>query len=195
MSAQKSASDAASILKQIAQHEQVVQLENKRLKQLLSIQDALIEKQRSVLCDVAAKAQELRKLEDEREKLRNKLNQQKTQLLVAGSESQDVSELIETVLGEDSVVPEVSESPAGENTLKVIEQIQASVFELTQACLNSPDLSVSPDQVTALITDVNNMIDEAVNNGLAKESPEDTIRRQSFVITSMIQEPTDGTEV
>ena len=176
--------DALALLQQIVEQAKIVELENKRLKQLLSIQDAVIEQERTALREVAATTKELMKVEEERAKLRAQLGSQKSDLLVACSESHEVENLVEKSLESESGLSPISVTPAGRLALKVIEKIQGSILALTQLCLKSEDLSVPQDALTLVIEEVNQMIDDAVNSGIAKESPQDTIRRQAFVITS-----------
>ena len=184
MSADKPSMDALALLQQIVEQAKIVELENKRLKQLLSIQDAVIEQERTALREVAATTKELMKVEEERAKLRAQLGSQKSDLLVACSESHEVENLVEKSLESESGLSPISVTPAGRLALKVIEKIQGSILALTQLCLKSEDLSVPQDALTLVIEEVNQMIDDAVNSGIAKESPQDTIRRQAFVITS-----------
>lgn len=176
----------AAMIQQIAQQEKAVQLENKRLTQLMSIQDALIQKQRGILADVAKTAQELREVEEKRAKLRAALTMQKTQLLVGASESQDASTLIEETLMQSESDTPISTGTSGKATLKAIDAIQAKMMALTQECLQGQDLSIPSDQLQQFIGDVSDLLQKLVDGGLVTESPEDTIRRQSYIIASMV---------
>lgn len=194
MAAQNPLAGAGAIVQQIKEQEQFVTQENRKLKQLIAIQDALIKKQREGLLEVAKTAAELSAVEQERAKLRKKLNSQKTKLLVAAAESTDASSIIEQTLSESTPSESIANGATGTTTLKAIEFIQSGLFALTESCLKSQDLSVPPEAVNALISNVNDVIQNAIDSGVAKESPEDTIRRQSFVITSLVPEPEEDVE-
>ena len=194
MAAQNPMAGISGMIQQIKEQEQIVTQENRRLKQLIAIQDALIKKQREGLLEVAKTASELAAIEQERTKLRNKLNSQKTKLLVSAAETSDASSLIENTLAQSGPTEAISSGATGAATLKAIEVIQSQLFSLTEACLKNQDLSVPPEAVSDLISNVNEVIQKTIDNGIAKESAEDTIRRQNFVITSLVPEPEDEAE-
>ena len=183
---QMSQIDTIALLQQLIEQAKVVELDNKRLKQLVAIQESVIEEERATLREVAATTRELMKVEAERAKLRAQLGLEKSDLLVACSGSHEVENLVEKSLESETGLSPISATPAGRLALAVVEKIQGSIMALTQLCLKSEDLSVSQDALTLVIEDVNQMIDDAVNSGIAKESPQDTIRRQAFVITSVM---------
>ena len=72
-----------AVIKQIKETETVAREENEHVKQLISIQDSLIEKQRKLLVEVAKQSAELLAVEEKRNSLKEQLCSQKTKLLVS----------------------------------------------------------------------------------------------------------------
>ena len=175
----------AALLQQISQQEKLVQLENKRLNQLMTIQDALIQKQRASLQEVSATATSLRAVEAQRAKLRAQLSLQKSKLLVSASESKDASSLIDETLAQGDIPPLLSTGAAGVAALKVVETLQANMMAMLQDCIKSPTLSVPSERVMEVILDINEVLQKLVDAGIVKESPENTIRRQAYVIQGL----------
>lgn len=179
----------ASIIQQIHEQKEAAEEEFRRVKQISLIQDELIQKQRQTLTEIAETSFELEKVEQQRSALKQKLASQKSQLLVAASESSDLYSLINEAI--DSEPPLIASSSAGSAALKAIEEIQKDVFALTETCLQSSDFTIPQDSLTDVILSANNLIRTIVQNGNATESSEDTIRRQSFLISSLISPPED----
>ena len=84
-----------AVIKQIKETETVAREENDHVKQLISIQDSLIEKQRKLLVEVAKQSAELLAVEEKRNSLKEQLCSQKTKLLVSASEGSEGSSIID----------------------------------------------------------------------------------------------------
>jgi myosin heavy subunit len=173
------------VIQRAKEEEATVQEENKRLKQILELQDQLIKKQRAVLLEVAKTSAELAEVEKQRAVLKAKLASQKSVLLVSASETAQVSSIIEKVI-EASAPPPLSAGKSGEVTLNAIEKIQAQVFAVTETCMKDPNMSVSIDIANQLIFAVNDVLEAAIQSGAAEEPPEDTIKRQSYLISALV---------
>ena len=176
------------MIKAIQEQENITKEENQRLQKLLQVQEQLIEKQRNSLKEVAETSLELLKVEEKRKELKQKLHTQKTKLLVSSSEGSEVSSIIGEVISQQPAPTAMSKTPSGTTALKVIELIQKQIFGLTESCLQSKELSVQPEILRETVVKVNEVIDSVVNSGNVKESSEDKIRRQSFVITALVQQ-------
>lgn len=174
----------ASIIQQIQQQKKLAEEEYQRTKQLTEIQDELIKKQRDTLLQIAQTSNELQQVEEKRDSLKQKLSSQKSKLLVAASESSDLTNLINDTIALDN--PQIANTSSGTTALKTIEAIQSNVFALTEECMKSENFTVSNDGMDQLIVTVNKLIQDAIKGGSVKESTEDTIRRQSFVISSLV---------
>ncbi|OHT05495.1 hypothetical protein TRFO_26767 [Tritrichomonas foetus] len=178
----------AAVISQINQQKEIAEEENHRYKQLLSIQDALIDKQRAALAEIAKTSQELQAVEEKRNQLKNQLSSQKSKLLIAASESSDLQTLIEQTVGADNSSP-MTTSPVA---LKCVEDIQKAVFSLTEAALKEDNLSIPAENMSDVILTVSEIIQNAISSGAAKETTEDTVRRQSFVISSLVPPPPES---
>lgn len=176
----------SSTIQKIKEAEIACREENERVKQLVALQDALIRKQRSILKEVAKTSTELLEVELQRNKLKQKLASQKSQLLVSASESAETNSIIDETLNGSDIVPSISNSSSGSAALKAVELIQKCIFTTTEACLKTDDFTAPPESLQSLVSNVNQIIQRTVEAGLAKESSEDTVRRQSFVISSLI---------
>lgn len=175
----------AAIIQQTKQQEQMALEENKRLKVLVSIQDALVGKERSILVEVAKTSTELQEVEKKRAELKAKLAGQKTQMLITVAESTEVSRVVERVVSATDQ-PSIASSNAGSMALKAIEGIQSSIFGLVSKCLESETISVDGDSLNELVVDVSEVVEAVVQNGGAEEKLEDTIRRQGYVLAAMV---------
>ena len=181
-----------AVIKQIKETETVAREENEHVKQLISIQDSLIEKQRKLLVEVAKQSAELLAVEEKRNSLKEQLCSQKTKLLVSASEGSEGSSIIDLTLNQPDMTPAIANSASGRAALKAIEQIQQSLFTITDSCLKTENLTVSQDAIQALILETNEVIQQVLQTGAAKETSEDTVRRQSFVIAALVpQQPTE----
>ena len=174
----------ASIIQQIQQQKKLAEEDYQRTKQLTMIQDELIKKQRETLLQIQQTTNELEQVEEKRDNLKQKLASQKSRLLVAASESSDLTNLINDTIALDN--PQIANTSSGAAALKAIEAIQTNVFSLTEECMKSENFTVSADGMDQLIVTVNKLIQDAIKDGAVKESTEDTIRRQSFVISSLV---------
>ncbi|KAK8845003.1 hypothetical protein M9Y10_021178 [Tritrichomonas musculus] len=174
----------SSIIQQIQQQKKLVEEDYQRTKQLVSIQDELIKKQRDTLLQIQQTSNELQQVEEKRDSLKQQLATQKSKLLVAASESTDLTNLINDTIAQDN--PQIANTSSGSAALKAIESIQNSVFSLTEECMKSENFTVSADGMDQLIVNVNKLIQDAIKDGSVKETTEDTIRRQSFVISSLV---------
>ncbi|OHS95938.1 hypothetical protein TRFO_37932 [Tritrichomonas foetus] len=174
---------------QIKETETMAREENAHIKQLIAIQDALIQKQRQILLDVAKTSSELLAVEIQRSQLKQKLGSQKSKLLVSSSESSEVNSLIEQTLSQPDSQPPISSGASGAAALKAIELIQQNLFAVTESCLKTEDLSAPAESLQSLIIDVNEIIQQTLKSGVAKETTEDTVRRQSFVISALVPPP------
>ncbi|EAY08211.1 hypothetical protein TVAG_308170 [Trichomonas vaginalis G3] len=161
--------------------------ENTQLKKILQIQDTLIEKQRKLLQEVSQTSNELLEVENKRKEIKEKLSSQKTELLVTSSSAQQVSTIIQNTLASGQGSPEISETQSGKFALKLIEAISRSIYQITEDCIKSETLSVSADRIHAAINDADTVIQKIIDAGLATESQEDTIRRNSYTIYSLVQ--------
>ena len=174
----------ASIIQQIQQQKRLAEEDYQRTKQLSSIQDELIKKQRETLLQIQQTSNELQQIEEKRDALKQKLASQKSKLLVAASESSDLTNLINDTIAQDN--PQIANTSSGASALKAIESIQSNVFSLTEECLKSENFIVSNDGMNQIIINVNKIIQDAIKDGSVKETTEDTIRRQSFIISSSV---------
>ncbi|KAH0792493.1 hypothetical protein GPJ56_003670 [Histomonas meleagridis] len=179
-----------AILKEIREEEQVVTEENLYLKKLEQIQNSLLNSQREQLTQVAKLSSELAEVEDKRKALQEQLLSQKAKLLISASESADASGIIEHALQNSEQTP-IGSQKIGEKTLSFIEIIQKSVFKITESCLKSDDLTASESDLKGLILKLNDLISNAVETGEIKEAPEDTARRQSYVISTLYSHEDD----
>ncbi|KAH0793462.1 hypothetical protein GPJ56_002509 [Histomonas meleagridis] len=170
----------------LKEKEKQVNMENSRLKQLSQIQDALIDKQREILLEVVKTSKELIEVEQRRKEIKEMIEKQKHDLLISSAKAKNINSIIDKAIGDADHQAQVADGPTGIATLKIIEQIQNSLFTLTESCLDSQDLSVPEDKMKNLVSSVNEIIQNAIDSGFAKESPDDTIRRQSFIISSMV---------
>lgn len=173
-----------AMLKDIKEQEQVANEENRYLKKLEQIQSNILNSQREQLFQVSELSRELAEVEEKRKALQEQLLSQRTRLLISASESADASSIIEHALSSSEQIP-ISSKKIGENTLSIIESIQQSVFKLTESCLRSDDLTASGDDLKNLILQINDIISKEVVSGEIKEAPEDTARRQSYVISAL----------
>ena len=181
----------ATVINQISQQKKLAEEENRRIQKLVEIQDTLIEKQRQTLQEISNTSQELKEIEAKRSALKEQLSSQKTKLLCAASESSDLTSLIEQTVTFDDLA--VSNGASGQAALKCIEEIQKAVFSLTNSCLEDDNLSIPGEQMNEVILTVNDIIQTAIQSGTVKESTEDTVRRQSFVISSLVPpQPTES---
>ena len=179
-------SSISSFIQQIKETEAAVREENDRIKQLVAIQEALIQKQRNLLIEVAKTSSELLEVETQRTKLKQNLTSQKSKLLISAGESSETNSIVEQTLSDPSSIPSVSNTEAGAAALKAVELIQKSLFAVTEEALKSEDLSVPSDSLQTLVSSVNDIIQRTIKLGHAKETAEDTVRRQSFVISSLV---------
>lgn len=179
-------SSISSFIQQIKETEVAVREENERIKQLVAIQDALIQKQRNILIEVAKTSSELLEVETQRNKLKQTLSSQKSKLLISAGESSETNSIVEQTLSDPSSIPSVSNTESGAAALKAIELIQKTLFAVTEEALKSEDLSAPSDSVQTLVASVNDIIQRTIKLGHAKETAEDTVRRQSFVISSLV---------
>lgn len=182
----KGAPKVEEMLAAITNEEKRVTDENARLQKVLQIQNALIEKERNILVDVAKTSQELYEIEKKRAELKSKLSSHKTQLLVAASEAQEAMSVIQTTLADGPDSPAISETQSGKFALKIVEAINQNIFQLTEACLKSDSLSVDAGKLHEAINDVNSLIQKVIDADLATETQDDTIRRNSFVISNLV---------
>jgi myosin heavy subunit len=178
----------SNIIQQAKEQEASVTEENSRLKTLAKLQDDLIQKQRSALLEVAHTSAELAEVEKQRTILKARLAAQKTKLLVAASEAAQASSIIEKVIEASSPSP-IASSQSGAVALSAIEKIQSELFGVTDQCMKAQNLSVSPEIAGELVCSVNDIIEEAIRTGAVDESPEDTVKRQSYVISALIPQP------
>jgi hypothetical protein len=162
--------------------------ENERLKSLVALADSLIAKQRDALTDVARLCTELSAVEAQRSALKNRLASQKSTLLVAASEVAGVTVAVDQSLEGAAEAP-ISAGPAGAAALEAIEKIQAAVFAVTQSCLQSDKFTVQVGEANALVCTVSDIIDDVVKKGAAVEDTEDTVRRQSYIISAFVSQP------
>lgn len=179
--------DVSNMIQAIADNEKAVKAENNRLKQIYAIQESVMEKQRQLLKEVAKTSAELLEVERKRAELKEKLASQKTSLLTASAEAQEVSSIIEEILVNAPPPLEMSKTPSGNLALKVIETVGQNISEITNMCINSQNLSVPADHLNQAVVTLNELIQKLVDANVAIESPEDTINRQSFVISSLVR--------
>jgi hypothetical protein len=175
----------ASRIAQVKQQQEAFLQENKRLKALISVQNTLVEKHRQALAEVAKTSAELAAIEKQRIQLKQKLSAQKSKLLVGASEAAEMAAIVERSL-ERNGVPAIANSEAGSVALNAITKIQAALAQVVQASLKSEDLSVSSDDMTALICNVSDILESATKTGAVSESLEDQVKRQALVISSLL---------
>jgi myosin heavy subunit len=180
----------SNVIQKAKEEETAVLQENERLKKLLTLQEELIKKQRAALLEVTKTAAELAEIEKQRTLLKSRLASQKSQLLVSASEAAQVSSLIDKII-EDSSPPPLSAGKTGELTLSAIEKIQAQTFAVTEQCMKDPNMSVPIDVANQLIFAVNDVVEAVIRSGAAEEPPEDTIKRQSYLISALVP-PQEG---
>lgn len=179
--------DLSKLMAQVKASEAQAQEENQKLKQLLSIQETLMQKQREALLNVAELSSQLMEVDKQRKALQEELLTQRTQLLLDSAESKRLSATIEEVLS-DANIP-VSDPETSQVILQSIEDIQKGVFTVTESSLQQEDLKVKPEEVKTLVKNINTIIESAIQSGTIKEDPEDTVRRQGYVIDTLISEP------
>ena len=186
---QKPSLNLNSIIQAVQQQQEVATDENKRLHQILAIQKTLMEKQRKYLLDIATTTKELLEVELKRKALKEKLASQKTALLIAASEAQETQNIVGEVIQAAPDAPPISSTESGQFAAKIVDAISSQVFEMTEQCLKSQDLSISSTDIQSAIISINQLIQKVIDAGIATESPEDTIRRQSYAISSLVSTP------
>jgi hypothetical protein len=177
-------SPIASLVAQTRDAETAAARQQELLTSLIARSDELISRHREGLLEVARLSSELAEIEKRRAVLKGALASQKSRLLITAAETADVSRLIGQALEAEGEA-----APAGSAALQPIEKIQAAVFALTEKCLSSQNLTVAQEDADALVCTVSEVLEEAVKAGAAQEAPEDTIRRQSYVISALLPPP------
>lgn len=179
--------DVSSMISAIANNEKLVVEENSRLKQIYAIQEALMEKQRKALKEVAQTSAELLEVEKKRAELKEKLASQKTQLLTSSAEAQEVSSIIEEILNNSPQPTPIAETNSGNIALKIVETVAKHVSELTDACIKDKTLCAPASNLQDIIMVTSQLIQKVADADLIKESSQDVINRQSYVISSLVQ--------
>ena len=179
----------AEMIQAVQEQDKVVREENSRLNKLLEVQDQLIEKQRILLKEVAETSSELYEILEKMKELKQKLFDQKKMLLVDSSESSQASSIIDEVVSQQTPPPSIANSPSGNLALKAVEIVGKQIFDLTESCLKSNELSVPAESIRELLAKVNDVIEASIRSGNATESEEDQIRRQSFIISALVPQP------
>jgi len=181
--------DLSAIIEQTKEQEKATEDDHHRLKELATIQEALLAKERQTLLDIARAASELREVEKARAGLKGKLATQKTALLVGASDIALLSAEIEKVLSSDGEpgTPGV----AGAAALKAVEAIWGLLYGVTNDCLESQEMVAAAGTMSDAVTAIVGVLDEAVTKGDVIEKPEDTIRRQGLVLGAMAPAPDD----
>jgi hypothetical protein len=175
----------SNVIQQAKEQETAVTQENSRLKTLVKLQEELIKKQRAALLEVAKTSAELAEVEKQRSLLKSRLAAQKSALLIAASEGAQVSSVIDKVIEGANPSP-ISARQSGAVALAAIEKIQAELFAVTDQCMKAQNLAVSAEIAGELICSVNDIVEEAIRSGAVEESPEDTVKRQAYVISALI---------
>lgn len=183
-------SNIMAIVEQSKLQEKAIAEENRRLKMLSSIQDSLINKQRESIMEVAKTGQELQEIEKKRLALKKKLSDLKTKTLIASSETAEVTKIVEQIVNAEQ--SPISSGEKGSEALKAIETIQSIMFGVTEKCLKAEDLSADSDSLCDLVSGISDVIESLVSSGNAKEDAEDTIRRQGYVISTMVPQLAEG---
>lgn len=183
-------SNIMAIVEQSKLQEKAIAEENRRLKMLSSIQDSLINKQRESIMEVAKTGQELQEIEKKRLALKKKLSDLKTKTLIASSETAEMTQIVEQIVNADQAP--ISSGEKGSEALKAIETIQSIMFGVTEKCLKAEDLSADSDSLSDLVSGISDVIESLVSSGNAKEDAEDTIRRQGYVISTMVPQLAEG---
>ena len=165
-----------SIIQAVQKQQDLAQDENKRLQQILAIQQSLVEKQRKYLVDIAETTKELLEVEKKRNELKAILSTQKSGLLIAASEAQEASTLVGEVLQAAPDAPPVSATESGQFAAKIVDAVSSEIFQLTEKCLKSEDLSISNNDIQGSIIAINQLVQKLIDAVIAIESPEDSIR-------------------
>jgi hypothetical protein len=181
-------SSITSLVAQVKESETAATEAHDLLAALVTRSDELIARHREGLLEVARLSAELAEIEKRRAVLKSALASQKSKLLITAAETAEVSQLIEQAVEAGEQAP-IASGASGNVALQSIEKIQAAVFALTEKCLSSQNLTVAQEDADALICAVSDVVEEAVKAGGALEAPEDTIRRQSFVISALVPPP------
>jgi capsular polysaccharide biosynthesis protein len=189
MSAQELFASLEANMNQTKDREASLKDENRRLKSLSAIQDALLKKQRDALQEVTKGSSELEEVEKKRKALKEQLTALRTKILVSASESAELAGIVEQSLSGRDPMP-IAAGPSGSIALRSIESIQQGLFHLVDSALKSDDLSVSAEDMSALIQAVSDVIAGSVDRGVVQESLDDAIKRQTLVIASLIPPPT-----
>jgi hypothetical protein len=187
-SSARAPSSIASLVAQTREAESAAAETHDLLSSLIAKSDELISRQREGLLEVARLSAELAEIEKRRAVLKSALASQKSKLLITAAETAEVNQLIEQAVEAGGQAP-VASGASGNVALQSIEKIQAAVFALTEKCLSSQTLTVGQEDADALICTVSDVLEEAVKAGGAQEAPEDTIRRQSYVISALLPQP------
>lgn len=180
--------DFASILQQVNQQEENAKQQNTQLQEILKSQEDLINHQRETLIKVSKLSADLSNYDKKRAEILDQLEAQKTNLLLIASQSKHVNEALEAILSQSDI--SVSKTVTGTTVLHAIEDIQKSVFNVTESAIQNQDLSVPPELVNELVRNTNAVIENAIETGSIKEETNDKVRRQSFIINSMLS-PTE----
>lgn len=178
------ASQINSLINHLRDEEKAVLQENARLKELIEAQNACIQKQREELMKVSNLAKELISYEKQRNEIINKMSELKTNLIERIPNEKMVNDKVENILAK-SPNAKISESRAGAETLKIIEDVQNRISALIMECTKADDLSVPKNDLNNLIIEINDVIQANVKSGQIGELKEDTFCRQSFVISAL----------
>jgi hypothetical protein len=184
-SAARSPSSVASFVTQVKEAETAATETHEVLASILAKSEDLISRQRESLLEVARLSSELAEIEKRRSVLKAALASKKAKLLIGAAETSEVIQSFEQAV-ESGGQSSVASSSAGTVALQAIEKIQAAVFGLTEKALRNDNLQADSDDANALISTVNDVIEEAIKSGGIIEAPADTVRRQSYVISALL---------
>ena len=183
---QNSKLNLTELLKKVEINKVEAEQENEILKNLMEKQNTLIQRQRQTLLKVAELSSQLAEIEKQKKTIQSQLQSERTQLLLIASQSKQLNTEIEQALA-DADIP-TTDSNTSTTVLHSIEQIQRSLYSVTENALQKEDLQVTPEEARQLVSDVNDVIEDAIKTGAIKEDAEDTIRRQGFIINSLISD-------
>lgn len=154
---------------------------NVELLELLVSQNTILQNKRKELYEVSKLAKELILIEDKRNKIIEQLNECKTEVL--NNCSSNIAK--DSILSFEPNDSKISKTKTGVSTLKIIERIENRVSKMISTCAKSDSFSVTKNDLNNFIIEINDIIQESVDDGIIKESKEDTFTRQSYVISAL----------
>lgn len=177
--------NSTAIIKSMQKLESDITTENARIRKLLQFQDSAIDEHRRCLREASEAARALDKVDKQRAAVQSELCAMRTKLILSASESSALSAQIRATV--DTAADPIAETRAGVAVGAAAAEIHNTVFGVTEECLQSNDLCVSPDAMNDLVLKISDIVQKCVDGDRTLETAEDKILRQEIVISSLCQ--------